>query len=163
MKMNREFKDNRGLMIFNDNVDYQQMYICENNKNAIRGIHFSPYKKIFQLLSGSLTGYIVNRETLTYTKYHLSKENESIEIGENLGNCVLILEDNTKYICYLYGIFDQMYEFCINPYCPILNLDIPPRNSLIISEKDNNSQIGRKVDYVLIGSKGFLGCNIIMK
>ena len=160
--MNREFIDNRGVMVFNDNVDYQQMYLCKNIKNSIRGIHFSPYKKKFQLLSGKMIGYIVDPETLSYTKYYLEKENEIIEIEKNFGHCVLILEENTQYICYLYGKFDPVYERCVNPYCPIINLDIPSRSSVIISDKDNNAPIGKKVDYVLIGSKGFLGLKYIL-
>ena len=48
----------------------------------------------------------------------------------------------------------------INYRDPYINLDIEWNKKFILNDKDNNSDFTKSIDYVLMGSKGFLGSEI---
>jgi 3,5-epimerase/4-reductase len=58
------------------------------------------------------------------------------------------------------GIYNQQNEINYNYLCPFINLDIPFENNYILSEQDKKAAFFKKVDYVLLGSTGYLGGKI---
>jgi dTDP-4-dehydrorhamnose reductase len=126
----------------------------------LRGIHKSPYEKYVTVLSGKIIDYIIDftDDKITYKKYVLdSEENNHIFIPANKGHLFISLEDDTQLLYQLGGKYDVTKDVNINYNDPYINLDIPWNNKYILSDKDTNSKFTKPVDYILMGSTGFLG------
>jgi dTDP-glucose 4,6-dehydratase len=155
------YNDLRGQLQFiptNFLNNIKQQFISTNKKNVIRGIHTSPYGKHITCIKGSFIDYVINYESMTYKKYFLNKENlNKLYIPPNHGHLFISLEDDSMMLYQLEGIFNPLYERNYHYLCPTINLDIPFNNNYILSETDNNNPLYKKIDYVLLGSRGFLG------
>lgn len=152
------FNDIRGMMQFipvHDKII--QQFISKSHKNVVRGIHTSPYGKWITCIQGSFIDYIINFETMTYIKYHLTyKDINHIYVPPNHGHCFLSLEDDSMMLYQLEGKFDIDKDKNYHYRCPYINLDIP-EGDYILSDKDNNNPFYKPIDYVVFGSSGFLG------
>lgn len=157
----RFFDDLRGQLQFiptNFSNNIKQQFVSTNKKNVIRGIHTSPYGKHITCIKGSFIDYVINYESMTYKKYFLNKENlNKLYIPPNHGHLFISLEDDSMMLYQLEGIFNPMYERNYHYLCPTINLDIPFNNNYILSETDNNNPLYKNIDYILMGSNGFLG------
>lgn len=159
----RTFKDLRGKLQFLPVPDKEikQQLISTNKKNVVRGIHTSPYAKHVICVRGSFIDYVVDFETMTYNKYYLSSDNlNKIYVPANCGHMFISLEDDSIMFYQIEGIYTPEKEKNYNYLCPFIDLDIPFENNYIVSEQDTKAPFYKKVDYVLLGSTGFLGSNI---
>ena len=156
--------DNRGFnMKLKTDIIICEQFISQSKKNVLRGIHKSPYEKYVTVLSGKIIDYIIDfaDDKITYKKYVLdSRENNHIFIPANKGHLFISLEDDTTLLYQLGGKYDVNNDVNINYNDPYINLDIPWNNKYILSDKDTNSKFIKEVDYVLMGSRGFLGGEI---
>ena len=159
-----KYSDNRGFnMKLRTDIIICEQFISESKKHVLRGIHKSPYEKYITVLSGKIIDYIIDftDNKISYNKYILdSNENNNIIIPANKGHLFIALEDNTKLLYQLGGKYDDNKDININYNDPYINLDIPWNNNYILSLKDTNSKFIKPVDYVLMGSKGFMGSEI---
>jgi len=159
-----KYIDNRGYNIkLKTDIIICEQFISNSKKNVLRGIHKSPYEKYVTVLSGKIIDYIIDftGDKITYKKYVLdSEENNHIFIPANKGHLFISLEDDTKLLYQLGGKYDVNKDVNINYNDPYINLDIPWNNKYILSDKDTNSKFIKEVDYVLMGSRGFLGGEI---
>ena len=155
------FSDNRGFNYsINTEKEVKQVFFSKSKKNVIRGIHRSPYKKRITVLTGSITDFIIDfsENKLSYQRYELSSEKlNQIEIPANSGHLFISNSDETIIIYELFGYFDNKLDININYLDPEINLDLPKNIEYIISEKDKHSEFYRKTDYIVMGSKGYLG------
>jgi len=155
------FDDLRGQLQFipthfSNNI--KQQFISTNKKNVIRGIHTSPYGKHISCIKGSFIDYVINYESMTYKKYFLNKENlNKLYIPPNHGHLFISLEDDSMMLYQLEGFFNPLLERNYHYLCPTINLDIPFDNKYILSKQDINNKLFKSIDYVLLGSNGFLG------
>ena len=159
----RTFKDLRGKLQFLPVPDKEikQQLISTNKKDVIRGIHTSPYAKHVICIRGSFIDYVIDFETMTYNKFYLSSDNlNKIYVPANCGHMFISLEDDSIMFYQIEGIYKPENEKNYNYLCPFINLDIPFENNYIISDQDLKAPFYKKVDYVLLGSTGFLGSNI---
>lgn len=155
----KTFNDKRGKLQFLPvpSNEIKQQIISTNKKNVLRGIHVSPYGKHIICINGSFIDYVINFETMTYDKFYITSENlNKIYIPPNQGHCFISLEDDSKILYQIEGIYDEKNEKNYNYLCPFINLDIPIINDYIISDIDKNALFYKKVDYILLGSTGFL-------
>ena len=159
-----KYIDNRGFnMILKTDIIICEQFISQSKKNVLRGIHKSPYEKYLTVLSGKIIDYIIDftNDKITYKKYVLdSEENNHIFIPANKGHLFISLDDDTKLLYQLGGNYDVTKDVNINYNDPYINLDIPWNNKYILSDKDTNSKFTKPVDYILMGSRGFLGGEI---
>lgn len=140
-----------------------EQFVSRSNINVLRGIHISPYEKHITVLNGKIIDYVIDftYDKITYKKYIVdSKKQNHIYIPANKGHIFIALEDNTQLLYQLGGKYNTNLDININYNDPWINLDIPWNNRYILSEKDKNSGFIKSVDYVLIGSKGFLGSEL---
>lgn len=159
-----KYFDNRGYNLnLKTDIIICQQFISNSKKYVLRGIHKSPYEKYVTVLSGKVIDYIITftNNKISYKKYLLdSKENNHIFIPPNKGHLFIALEDNTQLLYQLGGKYDVNKDININYQDPYINLDITWRNEYILSDKDTNSKFIKPIDYVLLGSNGFLGSEI---
>lgn len=160
----RTFTDVRGklqMLPVPDTIIKQQL-ISTNKKNVLRGIHRSPnYGKHIVCIKGSFIDYVIDYDTLTYKKYYLSSDNlNKIYVPPNYGHAFISLEDDSTMFYQIEGCYDELNDINYNYLCPYVNLDIPFENDYILSEKDKNAQFLKPVDYIILGSTGFLGTEL---
>ena len=159
-----KYIDNRGFnMKLKTDIIICEQFISESKKNVLRGIHKSPYEKYVTVLSGKVIDYIIDftDNKISYEKYIIDcNENNHIFIPANKGHLFIALEDNTRLLYQLGGKYDATKDININYNDPYINLDIPWNNKYILSNNDTNSKFSKPVDYILMGSKGFLGSEI---
>ncbi len=160
----KEFNDKRGVIQFIPiNKLFRQQFITLNHKNVLRGIHTSPYGKVITCLNGSFIDYIIDFNTLTYKKYFFTK-NMQLYVPPHCGHCYVTLEDNSTMLYQLEGVYNECNEKNYNYKCPYINLDISSNINYIISDKDKNHPFYKNIDYIVLGSTGFLGeeiCKIL--
>lgn len=159
----RTFDDKRGKLQFLPVPDKEikQQLISTNKKDVVRGIHVSPYAKHVICIKGSMIDYVINLDNLTYKKYYLSSNNlNKIYVPANHGHAFISLEDDSVMFYQIEGIYNPKNEKNYNYLCPFLNLDIPFENNYIVSDQDINAPFLKKIDYILLGSTGFLGKEI---
>lgn len=159
----KTFNDNRGKLQFIPMPleHIKQQLVSTSKKNVVRGIHVSPYAKHIICLKGSFIDYVINFETLTYKKYYISSDNlNKVYVPANHGHMFISLEDDSTILYQIEGIYNPVNEKNYNYLCPYLNLDIPFENEYILSEQDIKADFYKPVDYILLGSSGFLGSKI---
>ena len=81
-------------MVFNFNdspFEIKQSFSTTNHKNVLRGIHFSPYKKFINVISGRILDVIISPNGNVNT-YEL-KKGDTILVNENHGHGYFCFED----------------------------------------------------------------------
>ena len=159
----KTFNDIRGKLQFIPvpTETIKQQLVSTNKKDVVRGIHMSPYAKHVICIKGSFIDYVIDFSTMTYKKYYISSDNlNKVYVPPNHGHMFISLEDDSTMFYQIEGIYNQQNEINYNYLCPFINLDIPFENNYILSEQDKKAAFFKKVDYVLLGSTGYLGGKI---
>jgi dTDP-4-dehydrorhamnose 3,5-epimerase-like enzyme/dTDP-4-dehydrorhamnose reductase len=174
--MNSSFVDKRGKLLFpikksGIKRDFNECTVSINKKNVFRGIHINQFDKLVTCVSGKILDIIINfdKESEDYLipkYYYLDPTTELFEIYvmKNYGHCFLSLEDNSIIVYNFNGSFTDGETKHIHFLDPFININIPSNikiNELIISDKDNVKNFVKSVDYVVFGSNGFIGSNIV--
>jgi dTDP-glucose 4,6-dehydratase len=159
-----KYVDNRGKNIqIPSDIIIQEQFISKSKKNVLRGIHKSPYAKLVTVLSGKIIDYVIDfsKTPPIYEKNILEcNGNNQIYIPENYGHLFISLEDDTILLYQLENKYNPLIDININYLDPFINLDININNNFILSEKDVNSGFTKTIDYIILGSSGFLGSEI---
>lgn len=169
--MNLHFTDNRGKLFFpiKNNGIFQQCTVSCNKKNVFRGIHINNFEKLVTCVQGKILDIIINfdknAEDYLIPKYYTldsSSELFQILVPPNYGHAFLSLEENSILLYHLAGEFDESDTTHITYLDPFINITLPIDNKdLIISKKDMMLNFIKPIDYIVFGSTGFLGSNII--
>ena len=170
--MNLKFTDNRGTLYFpvkNNNFNFKQSTVSCNKKNIFRGIHINNFNKLVTCIQGKILDIIINfdKSASDYLKpkyYELdpTTNNFQIIVPKNYGHAFLSLEENSILIYHLEDEFIDNETQHIHFLDPFININLPiNKNDLIISNKDNIKNFIKPIDYIVFGSKGFLGSNIV--
>lgn len=168
--MNKKFEDMRGRLLFpikNANVNYKECTISTNMKNVFRGIHINNFDKLVTCINGKILDIIINfnenEEDYLKPQYFILDPNTDtfeILVKKNYGHAFLSLEDNSIVVYHLDGIFIDSETKHIHYMDPFININLPS-NNIILSDKDDIKNFVKEIDYIVFGSTGFLGSNII--
>ena len=182
--MNNYFIDKRGKLLFtiknnsNDVVDahafkcnFNECTVSINKNHVFRGIHVNQFDKLVTCVNGKILDIIINfndtdNDYLIPKYYYLDPKTEFFEIlvKKNHGHAFLSLEDDSVLVYHFNGIFREEDTKHLHFSDPFINMQLPiSANQLIISDKDNIKNFVKKIDYVVFGSTGFMGSNIINK
>lgn len=183
--MDNCFIDKRGKLIFtiknkinnnnktNDTEEFKftECTVSINNKNVFRGIHVNHFDKLITCVSGKILDIIINfNETdddYLIPKYYLLDPVTDIFqllVKKNYGHAFLSLQDNSIIVYHFNGNFKDEETKHIHYLDPFINIKLPiDSTQLIISDKDDIKNFVKKIDYVVFGSTGFLGSNIVEK
>jgi dTDP-4-dehydrorhamnose 3,5-epimerase-like enzyme/dTDP-4-dehydrorhamnose reductase len=169
--MELKFVDDRGTLYFpiKQNFNFKQSTVSCNKKNVFRGIHINNFEKLVTCIQGKVLDIIINfdKSSPDYLKpkyYELDPrtDNFQILIPKNYGHAFLSLEENTILIYHLEKEFIDIETEHVHFLDPFINIHLPiNKNDIIISNKDNVKKFIKPIDYIVFGSKGFLGSNII--
>jgi dTDP-4-dehydrorhamnose 3,5-epimerase-like enzyme/dTDP-4-dehydrorhamnose reductase len=168
--MNNSFIDKRGKLLFpikNNNFNFNECSVSINHKNVFRGIHINQFDKLVTCVSGKILDIIINfnkdeEDYLIPKYYNLDPNTELFEVlvKKNHGHAFLSLDDNSIIVYHFNGHFVDNDTKSIHYLDPFINLVLPIKNP-IISDKDNIKNFVKTIDYVVLGSTGFLGSNMI--
>ena len=182
--MNNYFIDKRGKLLFtiknnsNDVIDanavkcnFNECTVSINKNHVFRGIHVNQFDKLVTCVNGKILDIIINfndtdNDYLIPKYYYLDPKTEFFEIlvKKNHGHAFLSLEDDSVLVYHFNGIFREEDTKHVHFSDPFINMQLPiDVNQLIISDKDNIKNFVKKIDYVVFGSTGFMGSNIINK
>uniref|UniRef100_A0A6C0HHE5 NAD-dependent epimerase/dehydratase domain-containing protein n=1 Tax=viral metagenome TaxID=1070528 RepID=A0A6C0HHE5_9ZZZZ len=170
--MLQSFKDNRGELYFpikNSSFLPQECTISINKKNVFRGLHCNTFSKLVTCIQGSILDVIINLDInsdnyLIPQYYNLSLLNElnQVLIPPNHAHGFLTLEENTIVLYHFSSVFKSDETTHIHYLDPYINLKLPTLlGPIIISDKDNICNFIKPVDYIVIGSSGYLGGHIM--
>lgn len=169
--MAKKFNDIRGTLMFpfknNDIIsDIHQCTVSHNKKNVFRGFHCNNFDKLVTCIKGKVLDIIINldenhEEYLIAKYYELDSmsDNNQVLVPRNYAHGFLSLENDTILLYHFNGSFDQATTRTIHYLDPYINIKLPT-NNIVISEKDNNAGFIKPVDYILLGSTGYIGSNI---
>lgn len=160
--MTTRYIDQRGEIIFNFNTppfEVKQSFTSTNHKNVIRGIHFSPYKKYVNVVSGRILDVIVSPTGEVHT-YDL-KAGDSILVDAHHGHGYFCFE-NSIINYFLNGKYDPSKEKNCHWKDPTLNITWPENSKYaIVSEKDQSNPLFKPIETLVLGSNGFLGQQLL--
>lgn len=158
----RNFKDSRGEIIFNIDeppFNIKQCFTTINERYVLRGLHCSPYPKFITVNSGKIYDVIVKPDG-TYDAYILNK-GDSLLIEANCAHGYFCYE-KSEILYFLGGKFNATLDKNYLWNDPILNIEWPEEcNSAIVSLKDSSNPIFKQVDTIILGSKGYIGKNLL--
>ena len=166
-----KYLDNRGKLFFpvKQNYDFKQCTVSCNKKNVFRGIHINNFKKLVTCIQGKILDIVINfdenSEDYLIPKYYEldpSTDNFQILIPENYGHAFLSLDENSIIVYHLSGEYTDDDTRHIHFLDPFIDIKLPVNeDQLILSDKDNIFHFIKSVDYIIFGSNGFLGSNIV--
>jgi dTDP-4-dehydrorhamnose 3,5-epimerase-like enzyme/dTDP-4-dehydrorhamnose reductase len=169
--MSLKYLDNRGTLFFpvKNNYNFKQCTVSCNKKNVFRGIHINNFEKLVTCIQGKILDIIINFDTnaddyLVPKYYELDPltENYQILVPKNYGHAFLSLEENSIIVYHLSGEYTDADTQHIHFLDPFIGIKLPiPRDQVIISDKDNICHFVKSIDYIVFGSNGFLGSNIV--
>lgn len=173
------YEDYRGRMGIFKNVDednIQEVLLCSNKKNTLKGFHCTHYAKTIYLLEGEIEDRYFDRHTLEMKSFHL-KAGDHLTVPAYAYHGYFCKTDIVL-LYLLHGKFDSNRERTLYPMYSLklmdgkyngwtpedyqMNLESNgeidiENNTYIISEKDLRSPRKMDVDYLLVGHRGFLG------
>jgi dTDP-4-dehydrorhamnose 3,5-epimerase-like enzyme/dTDP-4-dehydrorhamnose reductase len=162
--------DERGELLFlikNNNFTSIESTISINKKNVFRGLHSNKFSKMVTCIQGSILDIIVNLDIndekyLIPQYFNLSSASDfnQIIVPPNYAHGFLSLEENTIIVYHLSNVFIQEETCHIHYQDPCINIKLPIDIAPVISEKDNIRNFIKPIDYVIIGSSGYLGNHI---
>jgi dTDP-4-dehydrorhamnose 3,5-epimerase-like enzyme/dTDP-4-dehydrorhamnose reductase len=172
------YKDSRGELLFpikNNSFVPVECTISKNKKNVFRGLHANNFSKLVTCIQGSIIDIIVNLDK-TADNYLIPQYFMLSMVGAGEGqddsalNQLLIpphyahgfltLEENTIIMYHFSAIFKPDETIHIHYLDPHINMTLPLNSPPIMSAKDNIKNFAKPIDYVVIGSKGYLGGHI---
>ena len=164
------YRDERGELLFlikDNNFTSIESTVSINKKNVFRGLHINKFSKMVSCIQGSVFDIIVNMnsDSKDYLKpqyFYLSASSgyNKIIVPPNYAHGFLSLEENTIILYNFSDIFIQEETAHIHYQDPYINLKLPISVEPIISEKDKIKNFCKPIDYLIIGSSGYLGTHI---
>jgi len=145
--------------------DFQckEIFYSTSKKHVIRGLHCSPYRKMITCMSGKIFDVMVNMKSLK-SEINILSEGDQLLIPSGYAHGFYSYQDNTKVMYFLEGFYkpenDRNYYF----NDPKLNINWPgPEGGLdwILSDRDKYNNCIEPVDFLIYGSTGYLGSNIL--
>ena len=165
------FSDNRGKLIFpiKNNFHVKQCTVSCNKKNVFRGIHINNFEKLVTCIQGKILDIIIDFDKTSpnylIPKYYTldpNTDNFQLLIPKNYGHAFLALEENSILLYHLSDEYTDITTKHIHFLDPLLNITLPINHKdLIMSEKDNIKNFINPIDYIIFGSKGYLGSNMV--
>jgi 3,5-epimerase/4-reductase len=164
------YKDNRGELFFP--IKTQQFVpidcsISKNKKNVFRGLHSNKFSKLISCIQGSIIDVIVNLDINSnnylipqYNKLSASSTDNQIIVPPNYAHGFLTLEENTIIIYHFSDIFKADETIYIHYQDPFINIKLPITTEPIMSENDHIKNFINPIDYIVLGSNGYLGNHI---
>ena len=174
MQTINSYKDNRGELLFpikNNSFVPMECTISKNKKNVFRGLHANNFSKLVTCIQGSIIDIIVNLDK-TANNYLIpqyftlsmvcegDKGTNQLFIPPNYAHGFLTLEENTIILYHFSDIFKPEETIHIHYLDPHINIALPINSPPILSDKDNIKDFVEPIDYVVIGSNGYLGGHI---
>jgi 3,5-epimerase/4-reductase len=172
--MNKTYLDNRGKLFFpvkNQLQVFKQCTVSVNKQFVFRGIHINNFAKLVTCIQGKILDIIINFDKtaddyLVPKYFHLDPNTELFEIlvPKGYGHAFLSLEPESILIYHLEDEFIDNETRHIHYLDPFINIILPPvvnKNNIIVSEKDDIKHFVKPIDYIVFGSNGFLGSNIV--
>jgi dTDP-4-dehydrorhamnose 3,5-epimerase-like enzyme/dTDP-4-dehydrorhamnose reductase len=150
------FKDCRGVLHSLKNLPFEpkEILISENSKNALRGLHMSPYPKLIYVIRGCIHDFF-------WTEYGTT------QVILNTGDLLFIpsgaahgffAQEESEVVYLLGGAFDPALDRNIHWQTPEFNFNFEFDTSrVIMSAKDVAAPWFREYDYIVLGASGFLG------
>jgi 3,5-epimerase/4-reductase len=166
-----QYLDNRGSLFFpvKNNYHFKQCTVSCNKKNVFRGIHINNFEKLVTCIQGKILDIIINFDVNSddylvpkYYELDPSTNNFQILVPKNYGHAFLSLEENSIIVYHLGGEYTDIDTTHIHFLDPFIRINLPvSKDQLIISDKDNIHHFVKPIDYIVFGSNGFLGSNIV--
>lgn len=164
------FKDHRGTLLFavqKNNFVSKECTISINKKSVFRGIHIEQFEKVVTCIQGRVIDIIINfnKEDDDYLipRYHTldpQTDQYQVFVKKNHGHAFLSLDENSIVVYNFSEIFDATKTRTIHFMDPSINLQLPINNP-ILSDKDNDGEFVKPIDYIVFGTTGFIGSSII--
>jgi dTDP-4-dehydrorhamnose reductase/dTDP-4-dehydrorhamnose 3,5-epimerase-like enzyme len=172
--MNKSYLDNRGKLFFpvkNQLQVFKQCTVSVNKQFVFRGIHINNFAKLVTCIQGKILDIIINFDKTAddylvpkYFKLDPNTELFEILVPKGYGHAFLSLEPESILIYHLEGEFIDSETTHIHYLDPFINIVLPPqvnKNNIIVSEKDDIKHFVKPIDYIVFGTNGFLGSNIV--
>lgn len=165
--MNSHYVGRRGSLHSIKPVDFvvKEILFSHSYVNVLRGLHCSPYRKLIYIMRGRIYAFWWQPPVACTENSSLKSAyfEEVIESGSSL-----LIPENALYGFYavtevdmlylLEGLFDANTDLNYNWLSPNLPFKYAfPKNVVNVSEKDSQARFFLPVDYLLLGSTGFLG------
>jgi 3,5-epimerase/4-reductase len=172
MQTINSYKDSRGELLFpikNNSFVPVECTISKNKKNVFRGLHANKCSKLVTCIQGSIIDIIVNLDKTAdnylvpqYFMLSMVDDNsiKQLLVPPNYAHGFLTLEDNTIIMYHFSDIFKPEETIHIHYLDPHININLPINIQPIMSDKDNIQNFAKPIDYVVIGSNGYLGGHI---
>jgi dTDP-4-dehydrorhamnose reductase/dTDP-4-dehydrorhamnose 3,5-epimerase-like enzyme len=149
------YEDSRGcLHSVKGPFPAKEILISENHKNVFRGMHLSPYAKFIYVSKGSIRDFVWG----DVLHERVLKAGDSLYVPGGCPHGFLSLE-NSELVYLLEDYFDPLRDRNIHWQTPEYGISLS--NEVIISEKDSRAAYATAYDYLVIGSRGFLGQNCV--
>ena len=167
----KKFKKNRGVLIFpfkNNTIlkEITQCTVSTNKKNAFRGMHINNFDKLVTCIRGKILDIIINLDEKsedylkpTYYELNPNTDNFQLFVPKNYAHGFLSLEEDTIVLYHFNGFFSNENTRHLHYLDPFLNIKLPIHN-IIISKNDSLSNFINPIEYVILGSSGYIGNNI---
>ena len=143
--------------------DFQckEIFYSTSKKHVIRGLHCSPYRKMITCMSGKIFDVMVNMKSLK-SEINILSEGDQLLIPSGYAHGFYSYQDNTKVMYFLEGFYkpenDRNYYF----NDPKLNINWPSNDKdYILSDRDKYNNCVEPVDFLIYGSSGYLGSNVL--
>ncbi len=158
----QQFTDHRGSLTSIKDIPFEvkEILVSKNEKNVLRGLHLSPYRKRVFVIKGTIYDFYIDPETGNKKEITLSA-GDFVDIPKGWAHGFYSV-DKSEIIYLLENKFDRSLDKNIFWNDPELILERKfPQNNLIISEKDSLAFYSIKYDFIVLGAKGFLGSNCV--
>lgn len=150
------FKDHRGVLHSLKNLPFEpkEILVSENVKNALRGLHMSPYPKLIYVARGCIHDFFWTEYGTTQVVLRAG-DSLLVPAGSAHG---FFAEEESEVLYLLGGVFDPAADRNIHWQTPEFNFNFEFDTSrVIVSTKDSEALWFRSYDYVVLGASGFLG------
>ena len=165
-----KFNDNRGTLFFpikENKFNFLQCTVSINKLNVFRGIHINSFDKLVTCVKGKILDIIINmnetsEDYLIPKYYQLDPNTDLFElfVPAGYGHSFLSLEDDSILIYHFNGIFTNENTKHIHYMDPYIDIKLPIEDP-ILSLKDQTRNFVKPIDYLIFGSKGFIGSCIV--
>jgi dTDP-4-dehydrorhamnose 3,5-epimerase len=128
-------------------INITQLLIAKNNKNVIRGLHFSrienPQFKLINCVEGTILDVVIDlrKNSKTFGKHEIflldSVNTETLMIPNGFGHGYQVISEGATVHYALQTNFRFEDEFVINPFDPVLNIPWHPGKH-ILSYRDKH-------------------------
>lgn len=165
------FEDKRGQLLFPVKTPTDLGTICQctvskNKRNVFRGMHSNTFDKLVTCIQGRILDIIYNLDPEAddylqpyYYTLDPATEQFKIKVPKNYAHGFLSLEEDSIVLYHFNGYFSADSTRHIHYKDPYVGIELPIQEP-ILSEKDTQPNFVHPIDYVILGSTGYLGGHI---